>query len=92
MYGGSLHDVTEYCDTGNRTASGKWPQPGMVAVLDRSIPFGTVVRIEGMGTYTVDDWIGHGSDWDIYSGRDGCETRAADYGRQMRKIWIVHRG
>lgn len=62
----------------------------MVAVLDRGIPFGTRVRIEGMGTYVVEDWIGHGSQFDIYDGRAGCEARAANFGRQHRQVWILH--
>lgn len=83
--------TTEYCWTGNQTADSKWPTIGMVAVLDRGIPFGSLIKVEGMGTYVVDDWIGHGSDIDIYAGRYGCETQAADYGRRYRQVWILHR-
>lgn len=75
-----------YCDTGSRTASGVWPEPGMVAVIDRSIPFGTRVAIDGMGTYTVEDWIGHGSEFDIFT--HSC--RAADiFGRRHLRVTIL---
>lgn len=72
-----------YCATGNRTASGKWPQPGMVATLSRSIPFGTVVHIEGMGDYVVEDRIGHGSDFDIYT--HSCKN-ARTFGRRHLRV------
>lgn len=86
MYGGSLHDVTEYCDTGNRTASGKWPQPGMVAVLDRSIPFGTHVEIQGMGEYVVEDWVGWGTDFDIFT--HSCSA-ADQFGRHHLRVTVL---
>lgn len=83
---GVLHDITEYCDTGSTTASGKWPQPGMVAVMDRSIPFGTRVVIDGIGTFVVEDWIGHGSEFDIFT--HSCS--AADrFGRQHRAVQVL---
>src|SRR5689334_13657127 len=41
---GVYADTTMYCATGNRNAAGQWPQLGDVAVMDRSIPFGTRVR------------------------------------------------
>jgi 3D (Asp-Asp-Asp) domain-containing protein len=81
-------DITQYCWTGNRNAAGRWPQLGDVAVLDRSIPFGTVVHIDGLGTYVVRDWIGHGSEFDIYAGRGDCETRASNFGRQHRDVTV----
>lgn len=46
--------VTCYKETGNLTASGKVPKNGMVAVSDRSIPFGTEIIIDGQ-TYVVED-------------------------------------
>lgn len=47
-------EVTAYSYTGSRTASGKWPRRGMVAA-DKSIPFGTVLYIEGYGRAVVED-------------------------------------
>lgn len=64
--------ITQYGWTGNRTASGKWPAHGMVAVSDRSIPFGTEIWI-GWEKYIVEDytalWVHkkHGFTVDIYS-------------------------
>lgn len=75
-----------YCDTGSRTASGKWPEPGMVATMSRSIPFGTRVQIEGLGTYTVEDRIGHGSEFDIFTHSCGEADR---FGRQHRRVTIL---
>lgn len=75
-------DVTAYCATGDRNAAGLWPRIGDVAVLDRSIPFGTRLRIAGR-TFTVRDWIGHGSQVDIYMGAGAaCEVAANRWGRQ----------
>lgn len=85
---GRLADTTMYCSTGNRNAAGRWPKLGDVAVLDRSIPFGTRVLIAG-NTYYVEDWIGWGSDFDIYGGNDaGCEQRALNYGRRHLRVVV----
>lgn len=76
-------DVTSYCATGNRTASGAWPHLGDAATLDRSIPFGTVLHVAGYGDVTVTDRIGWGSQVDIFFGSDaGCEARALAWGRR----------
>lgn len=84
-------DVTMYCRTGNRTASGAWPRVGDVAVYDRTVRFGTRVLVAG-NVYTVADWIGHGSDIDIYGGDDaGCEQRALTWGRQHLRVVEVSR-
>ncbi|KAB2953017.1 hypothetical protein F9B85_07065 [Heliorestis acidaminivorans] len=42
-------ESTAYTHTGNRTASGKWPRVGLVAVDPRVIPLGTKLYIEGYG-------------------------------------------
>lgn len=39
----------------NRTASGLWPYEGVVAVDPRLIPLGSVVWIEGLGTFLAAD-------------------------------------
>lgn len=76
-------DVTAYCSTGNRTASGVWPGPGMAATLDRSIPFGTRLRVPGFGVVTVTDRVGHGSDLDLYLGSSpACARAARAWGRR----------
>ena len=76
-----------YCDTGNRTASGKWPEPGMVATISRSIPFGTHLYIEGIGEFVVEDRIGHGSEFDIFT--HSC-AEANRFGRQHRHVTIYN--
>lgn len=78
--------ITGYCATGNRTASGKVPRPGMVATLDRRIPFGTRVRIDGVGTFTVEDRIGHSSEFDIFFG--SC-AEARQFGRKRLRVEIL---
>jgi 3D (Asp-Asp-Asp) domain-containing protein len=84
---GTLADVTMYCATGNRNAAGRWPELGDVAVMDRSIPFGTRVVIDG-NVYTVRDWIGWGSDFDIYGGDAGCKQRAVNFGRRHLRVVV----
>jgi len=85
-FSGGLHDITMYCATGNRTASGLWPKRGMVATLSRSIPFGTRISIEGVGIFTVEDRIGHGSEFDIFT--PDC-SEAPRFGRQHRRVTIL---
>ena len=55
--------ATAYCHTGNPTASGVMPAVGMCAVdkiNGQWIPFGTIIKIKGMGTYKVTDRFGDG--------------------------------
>jgi hypothetical protein len=80
-------NVTQYCWTGNRNSAGRWPALGDVAVLDRGIRFGTRVRISGQ-VYVVRDWVGHGTDFDIYAGRGACESRALSYGRHHTTVYL----
>jgi 3D (Asp-Asp-Asp) domain-containing protein len=83
-----LSDVTMYCSTGNRNAAGRWPRIGDVAVIDRAIKFGTRLLIAGR-TYIVEDWIGSGSQFDIFGGDDeGCEQRALAFGRQRLHVEV----
>jgi len=85
-FSGGLHDITMYCATGNRTASGLWPKRGMVATLSRSIPFGTRISIEGVGIFVVEDRIGRGSEFDIFT--PDC-SEAPRFGRQHRRVTIL---
>lgn len=86
MYSDGLHDITMYCPTGNSTASGKTPQRGMVATISRSIPFGTHILIEGYGEYIVEDRIGHGSEFDIFT--PSC-AEADRFGRKHARVTIL---
>lgn len=86
MFRGGLRDITMYCPTGNRTASGKWPARGMVATLSRTIPFGTRISIEGLGEYVVEDRIGHSSEFDIFTPSCGEARR---FGRRHLRVTIL---
>lgn len=80
-------EVTAYCWTGNRTASGAWPRVGMAA--GNRWPFGTRLNVETVGVVTITDRIGHGSELDIYLGRDGCERRARAFGRRHLRVEVL---
>ena len=42
-----------------------------------------------MGTYTVEDWVGWGTDFDIYAGGgSGCEARASAFGRRHLHVTV----
>jgi len=73
----------------NLTASGVAPTR-YISCANGSLPFGTVVYIEGIGYRTVHD---RGSavgptHFDIYVGIDN-HAYASSYGMQKRKVWIV---
>ena len=76
--------TTAYCHTGNSTASGVMPQVGHCAVdkiNGQWIPFGTIVRIKGMGTYKVTDRFGDGRNncVDLYM---DSYKKCIEFGRQ----------
>ncbi|MBC7340849.1 MAG: 3D domain-containing protein [Clostridia bacterium] len=47
--------ATAYTHTGNRTATGTWPEVGTVAVDPKVIPLGTRLWVEGYGWGTALD-------------------------------------
>lgn len=71
-----------YCLTGTM-ADGQPTHSGAVATLDRSIPFGTRVSIPGLGTFVVEDRIGYGSDFDVWT--PSCAT-ATSWGRRTLTV------
>jgi 3D (Asp-Asp-Asp) domain-containing protein len=90
-----LMEVTAYSYTGSRTASGKWPRRGMVAA-DKSIPFGTVLYIEGYGRAVVEDRGGliravgpnrndRYADLDVFV---TSELEAKKWGRRVVKVYV----
>ena len=79
---GEMHDITMYCDHGTM-ADGQQTHPGVVATIRRDIPFGTTVSIDGLGTYVVEDRIGSGSEFDIWT--SACST-ANDFGRHRLRV------
>ena len=85
--------LTAYCDcpkccgkwSGSPTASGAWPKQG-VTVANGSLPFGTKVYIEGLGTYTVQD-RGVGSNaFDIYF---ESHSEAQNFGVKTARVYLV---
>lgn len=82
-----LLDTTAYCATGNRTASGVWPQIGMAA--SNLFRFGQRLRVPGIGVVTVTDRVGFGSELDLYMGDAGCEQRALTFGRRSLLVEVL---
>lgn len=85
-------EVTAYCYTGSKTASGTWPKAGTVAADTSVLPFGTKVYIPGYGIGTVEDRGGEirGARLDVY-----LPTRAAaiEWGRKKNvEVTIVEWG
>lgn len=83
-----VYEVTAYEWTGNPCANGNYPTEGYTVACN-SLPFGTVVYIEGIGYRTVEDrgaeW--HSSTWiDLYL---GDETACYSFGRQYLNVYIV---
>lgn len=85
---GQVLEVTAYCWTGNRTASGVWPERGMAAGNDWD--FGTRLRVEGIGIVTVTDRYGYGTQLDLYLGHYAdCEHDALVFGRRHLHVEVV---
>lgn len=81
-------DTTAYCGTGNRTASGVWPQIGMAA--SNLFAFGQRLRVPGHGVVVVTDRVGWGSQLDLFFGSDpGCESRAVQFGRRSLLVEVL---
>lgn len=60
------------------TASGRWPQVGVSIAAPRSVPFGTWVRIDGIGWRRVDDRTHPRIDgWDEFVGSAHGDHRKA---------------
>lgn len=77
--------LTAYTYTGNPMANGQMPYCG--ACASNYFPLGTVIYIEGLGTYTVCDTGGMSSDViDIFmDDYDSC----IQFGRQYANVYIV---
>ncbi|MCC7372671.1 MAG: 3D domain-containing protein [Chloroflexi bacterium] len=72
------------------TASGLWPEPGMVAVDPSVIPLGSTVWIQGVGTFLATDTgsLVRGAHLDIYS---LSYQEALNWGVQQRSILVFDR-
>lgn len=81
--------VTAYTWTGNKTASGTWPEQGRTCAGPRDIPFGTVVYIPGVGERTVEDRTARKYDgrYDVYmDSEDAC----FEWGIQRLEVKILN--
>jgi uncharacterized protein YabE (DUF348 family)/3D (Asp-Asp-Asp) domain-containing protein len=55
-------EITAYTHTGNKTATGKWPQVGMAAINRSEFSYGTKFYIPGYGLAVAEDTGVRGSD------------------------------
>lgn len=84
--------ITAYCGcyqccgdwAGSPTASGAWPSAWHTVAAD--LPFGTVLYIEGLGTFVVEDRGVYGEWIDIYF---DDHYEADSFGMQYREVWLV---
>ena len=84
-------NCSAYCHSGNPTASGVMPQVGMCAVdkiNGQWVPFGTIVKINGLGVLKVTDRFG--------DGRNNCVdifmesyNKCIEFGRQDREVEVI---
>lgn len=81
-----VYELTAYEWTGNRCANGNYPTCNYTVACN-SLPLGTQIFIEGMGTYVVEDRGGMAdSVIDIYMGDyDTC----IQFGRRTANVYII---
>jgi len=72
------------------TASGLWPEPGMVAVDPAVIPLGSKVWVQGLGTFVATDTgsLVRGAHLDVFS---LSYADALDWGVQQRAVFVFER-
>lgn len=85
--------VTKYGATGNTMANGELPHEGACATSDRTIPFGTVIKIDGVGWCIVKDrtakWVHKlGNTVDLYSNQ--TEQEMLEWGSRFKNVKIVY--
>ncbi len=81
--------ITAYAETGYPCANGNYPSTGYTIACN-SLPFGTVVYIEGVGYRTVEDRgpDSMGDAWcDLYLGDTGT---CINWGVQSRDVYLVN--
>lgn len=87
----TLFEITAYCD-GYVTATGTSPTARRTVAADPDvIPMGSIIEIDGMGTYTVEDTGGavRGNVIDVYiPDYDTC----IKFGRQIKAVKVIRRG
>jgi 3D (Asp-Asp-Asp) domain-containing protein len=74
----------------NFTASGIWPDRGMVAVDPKVIPLGSIVWVQGLGTFLAADTgsLVRGAHLDVFSLDYG---EAIEWGVQERSVFVYQR-
>lgn len=88
----SAYCTCEKCTGGGGiTASGTVPQANWTIAASKSYPFGTLIYIEGYGTYCVEDRGGaiNNNKLDIYF---ATHEEACNFGRQQLKGYVVRWG
>lgn len=94
------YTVTAYCAckkccgrwSGGPTASGVMPVAGVTCAGPRSIPFGTRVRIEGVGERVVQDRLAKRFDnrFDVFFGSDEqAHGKALRFGKRKLKVEVL---
>jgi 3D (Asp-Asp-Asp) domain-containing protein len=85
-----VRKTSRHADYG-RTASGRIAMPNRTIAAGKHIPFGTVVYIEGMGYFTVEDRGGaiKGNKIDVFMSN---MREAKKFGRQHRTVYIIKWG
>lgn len=82
-YAGSF-SITAYTWTGRPMANGEYPYVGCAASCD--FPLGTVLYIEGIGTFTVNDICPTSGVVDLFMNTyDEC----INFGRQTRNVYVL---
>jgi len=95
-----LYTVTAYCAckkccgkwSGGPTASGRMPVAGITVAGPRSVPFGTRVRIEGVGVRVVQDRLAKRFDnrFDVFLGSDEqAHGKALRFGKRTLKVEVL---
>ncbi len=89
--------VTAYCPcskccgkwSGGPAASGKMPVAGVTVAGPRRIPFGTRVKIEGVGVRVVQDRLARKYDtrFDVFF---ASHAEAVKFGKRELKVGIIH--
>lgn len=79
-------NCSAYCHTGNRTASGVWPQVGMAAA--DHLPFGTQVFLPDGTVVEITDRFGGGYTDKLDLFRD-TEDECWKFGRRLLRCKIV---
>lgn len=81
-------EATAYTWTGNKTATGIWPEVGVVAVDPEVIPLGTHLYVEGYGPAIASDTGADivGNRIDLYM---DTEEECWEFGRRLVRVKVI---